>query len=188
MFNIFVAWLCVPMLFIPFFMHIFQFKFTWSQIYCHFLYVTCHCLYLYAWATSLDRVHVWLFEHANWLYYMYSRVASDNPGFSCPDPRVWTVALLCLIRVAQQNRGLAVAYLDPPSSSLSLIGSRDSHLSTREYFPVFHIVHPAFVLLIDHIFLRYYIMPCDNCVLVLLLLECIISLYFRTLILVCTDA
>ena len=120
------------------------------------------------------------------LSYVLAGVA-NNPGSSCPDPEVWTVALLYLIRVAQQKRGLAVAYLDPPSSSLSLIGSRDSHLATREYFPVFHIVHPAFVLLSDHIFLRYYIMPCDNCVLVLLLLECISPLCFRTLILICTD-
>ena len=41
-----------------------------------------------------------------------------------------------------------------------LIGSRDSHLVTREYFPVFHIVHPAFALLGDLIFLRYCIMLC----------------------------
>ena len=83
---------------------------------------------------------------------------------------------------------LAVAYLDPPSSRLPLIGSRDSHLATREYFPVFHIVHLAFVLLSDHIFFRYYIMSCDNCVLVLLLLDCVLPLCFRTLILACTDA
>jgi len=31
-------------------------------------------------------------------------------------------------------------------------------------------------------------MLCDNCVLVLLLLECILPLCFRTLILTCTDA
>ena len=84
MFNIFIACLCVPMLSIPFFMHVFRFRFidihvfTWSQIYCHFLYVTCHCLYLYAWATSLDHGHVWLLEHANWLHHMYSRVASTT--------------------------------------------------------------------------------------------------------------
>ena len=125
--------------------------------------------------------------HATWLYHMYSQVASDNPGFSCPDSRVCTVALLYLIRVAQQKRGLAVAYPDTPSS-LSLIGSRDSHLATREYFPVFQIVYPAFVVRSDHIFLRYYIMPCDNYVLVLLLLECILPLCFHTLILTCTDA
>ena len=65
------------------------------------------------------------------------------------------MALLYQIRVAQQKCGLAVAYLDPSSSSLSLIGSRDSHLVTREYFPAFHIVHLAFVLLSDLIFLRY---------------------------------
>jgi len=122
------------------------------------------------------------------LSYVLAGVA-NNPGSSCPDPRDWTVAaLLYLISVAQRERGLTVAYLDPPSSSLSLIGSRDSHLATREYFPVFHIVHPAFVLLSDHIFLGYYIMPCDNCVLVLLLLDCLLPLYFRTLILACTDA
>ena len=112
-----------------------------------FPYVTYHCLYMYAWATSLDHVHVWLLEHANWLYYMYSRVASDNPRFLCPDPGVWTVALLYLIRVAQLKRGLAVTYPDPPSSSLSLIGSRDSHLATHEYFPVFYIVHPTLCFL-----------------------------------------
>jgi len=97
-------------------------------------------------------------------------------------------ALLYLIRVAQRKRGLVVACPDLLSSSLLMIGSRDFHLTTREYFPVFHIVHPIFVLLSDHIFLRYYIMPCDNCVLVLLLLEYILSLCFRTLILACTDA
>ena len=37
-----------------------------------FIYVTSNCLYLYAWITSLDHVHVWLPEHANWLYLMYS--------------------------------------------------------------------------------------------------------------------
>ena len=98
------------------------------------------------------------------------------------------MALLYLIRVAQQKRGLAVAYPDPLSSSLPLIGSRDSHLATREYFPAFHSVHSSFVLLSDHIFLRHYIMPCDNCVLVLLLLDCMLPLYFCTLILSYTDA
>jgi len=97
------------------------------------------------------------------------------------------VALLYLIRVAQKKRGFVVTYLNPLSSSLSLIGSRDSHLATREYFPVFHIVYPAFALLGDLIFLRYYIMLCDNCVAVSLL-ECILPLCFRTLILACTDA
>ena len=91
-------------------------------------------------------------------------------------------ALLYLIRVAQRERGLAVACPDSLSSTLFLIGSRDSHITTREYFLIFHSVHPAFELHGDLIFLRYYIMLCDNCVLVLL------PLCFRTLILTCTDA
>ena len=76
------------------------------------------------------------------LSYVLARVA-NNPEFSCSDPGVWIVALLYLISVAQRERGLAVAHPDSPFSSLSLIGSRDSHLATREYFPVFHIVHPV---------------------------------------------
>ena len=88
----------------------------------------------------------------------------------------------------QRERGLAATYLDPLSSSLPLIGSRDFHLATREYFPIFQIVHPTFVLLSDHIFFRYYIMPCDNCVLLLLLLDCILPLCFRTLTPACIDA
>ena len=98
------------------------------------------------------------------------------------------VALLFLIRLAQQKRGLAAAYPDPLSSSFPLFGSRDSHLATHEYFLVFHIVHPTFALIGDFIFLRYCILPCDNCVLVLLMLECILLLSFRTLILTCTGA
>jgi len=53
---------------------------------------------------------------------------------------------------AQRKRGLAVTCPDPLPSSLPLIGSRDSHFATREYFPVFHIVHPTFALLDDLIF------------------------------------
>jgi len=75
------------------------------------------------------------------------------------------------------------SFFQPP-----LIGSRDSHLTTREYFPVFHIVHPTFALLGDLMFLIYCNLLCDNCVLVLLLLECMLPLCFRTLILTCTDA
>ena len=46
----------------------------WFQIYrrsFNFLNVTYHRLYLYVWTTSLDHTHVWLPEHANWLYHMY---------------------------------------------------------------------------------------------------------------------
>ena len=103
--------------------------------------------------------------------------------------RSWSLDLSLAVpdQSAQQERGLAVTCPDPPSS-LFMIGSRDFHLASREYFPVFHIVHPAFVPLSDHIFFRYYIMPCDNYVLVLLLLDCISPLCFRTLTPACIDA
>ena len=106
-------------------------------------HITWSSIRVTAWACQLD------------LSYVLAGLLSDNPRSSCPDPRVLTmVALLYLIRVAQRERGLAVAYLDPLPSRLFLIGSWDFHLATREYFPVFHIVHPAFVLLSDHIFFR----------------------------------
>jgi len=73
----FVAWLCVPILSIPFFMHVFRFRFTdihaftWSQIYCLFSYITSFsvpaCLDHITW--SCTRVPV---MHAIWLYNMYS--------------------------------------------------------------------------------------------------------------------
>jgi len=78
---VFIACLCAPMLSTLFSMHAFWFRlidihvFTWFRIYCrsfNFFYVTCDCLYLHAWTTSLDHAHVWLPEHANWLYHMYS--------------------------------------------------------------------------------------------------------------------
>jgi len=113
--------------------------------------------------------HLIMYTVTSWarqlaLSYVLARLISDNPGSSCPDPGVWTVAaLLYLIRVAQRKRGLVVACPDPLSSSLLMIGSRDSHLTTREYFPVFHIVHPAFALHCDLIFLRYYIITVYLC-------------------------
>ena len=130
------------------------------MIYCrsfNFSYVICYYLYLHTWITSLDHVHVYLLSTPSGFIICTLRVASDNPEFLCPDPGVWiVVALLYLIRVAQRERGLAVACPDPLSSSILMIGSRDFHLATREYFPVFHIVYPAFVFLSDLIFLRYY--------------------------------
>ena len=128
----FVAWLCVPILSIPFFMHVLRFRFidihafTWSQIYCHFfLYYLSFpvpaCLDHITW--SCTRVPV---MHAIWLYICTCRVASDNPGFSCPDPGDRTlVALLWLIRVHsgsfRDHQDAAEAWIIaaalPPSSS-----------------------------------------------------------------------
>ena len=78
LFNIFIACLYVPMLFILPSVHVFRFRLI--DIHdlrrsFNFLYVTCRCLYLYAWTTSPDHAHVWLPDmHATWLYHMYSRL------------------------------------------------------------------------------------------------------------------
>ena len=65
-----------------------------------FLYVTCYCLYLHAWTTSLDHVHVCLICTPLGFIICTSGVASDSPGFLCLDPRDRTVVtLLWLIRV-----------------------------------------------------------------------------------------
>ena len=73
------------------------------MIYCrsfNFPYITCHFLYLHAWTTSLDYVHVCLLCTPFGLLYVLVGVV-NNPESSCPDPRAWTmVALLYLIRVA----------------------------------------------------------------------------------------
>jgi len=103
MFNIFIACLCVPMLSILFSMHVFRFRFidihvfTWFRICCrsfNFLYVTCHCVYLHAWTTSLDHVHVCLICTPLGFIICTRGVASDNPGSSCPDPRDQTLVAL----------------------------------------------------------------------------------------------
>jgi len=105
--------------------------------------------------------------------------------------RSWSLdrgGLVVVDQSAQQKRGLAVVCPDLLSSNLPLIGLWDSHLANREYFLAFHIVHPTFALLGDLIFLIYCIILCDNYVLALLLLECILPMCFCTLILAYTEA
>ena len=78
------------------------------------IYVTGHCLYLYARITSLDHVHVWLPEHANCLYLMYSWVIfwqswifmSRSRSIDCDNFAV-------LNQSAQQKCRLAVICSDP---------------------------------------------------------------------------
>ena len=68
------------MLSTPFSMHVFQFRFIDTHVLdfrftidsLSFIYVTDHCMHLYAWTISLDHVHVWLSEHTNWLHLTYS--------------------------------------------------------------------------------------------------------------------
>jgi len=156
MFNVFIAYLCVPMLSILFSMHVFRFRFidihvfTWFGIYYrsfNFFYVTYHCLYPHVWTTSLDHAHVWLPEHATLLYHMYSRVASYNPDshvqilesepwWSCCS---WTECAAdppVAIRVAQQKLG---HHRSSPSQLFSWLAletplAAREHLSAFDYF------------------------------------------------------
>jgi len=99
--------------------------------------------------TVLFHVHMCLYSRYTFPAYMclicmplglisYTRwAASDNLGPVCSDFRAWSIADPSVpIRVAQQKCGLAVIRLKPLFFQPPLIGSRDSHFTTREYFPV----------------------------------------------------
>jgi len=67
------------------------------MIYCrsfNFPYVICYFLYLHTWITSFDHVHVYLLCTPSGFIICTRRVSSDNPGFSCLDPKDRTVATL----------------------------------------------------------------------------------------------
>ena len=111
--------------------HRFLFMFSdWFQIYyCsfNFLYVTWHSLYLYAWTTSLNHVHMWLPEHANWLYHMY------KPGcfLTTLDPYVQILEHGLRWPYYSWSEGAAEAWISgchrsPFLPAPLLIGSRDS--------------------------------------------------------------
>ena len=164
-------------------MHVYLLDFRFTTDSLIFIYVTGHCIYLYAWTTSLDHVHVWLPEHANWLYLTYSLgyfLTTLDLHVQILEPKLWWPFYSwseCAVE-AWINYCLS----GPSFFPAPLIGSRDSHLCTREYFSVFLYCIHAFTLLDDLIFLEYCIMLRDNCVLVLILLECILPPCFRTLI------
>jgi len=92
----------------------------------NFPYVIYYYLYLHTWTTSLDHVHVYLLCTSFGFIIYTCRAASDNPGFSCLDPRDRTlVALLEQIRVRsgsfRDDRSAAEAWIIatalPPSFS-----------------------------------------------------------------------
>ena len=105
------------------------------MIYCRsfkFSYVICCYLYLHTWITSLDHVHVYLLCTPSGFIICTRRVASDNPRFSCPDPRDRTLVAFCsrskgaadpsVTIGAQQKLGLSSQlFLSVPL----LFGSRD---------------------------------------------------------------
>ena len=136
-----------------------------------------------------ELVHVWLPAHANWLHLTYSlgyflttldlhmQIQEPGPWWPCCS---WSE---CVVEAWISDCLSEVPFLPTSWSAHEIL-----ILLLVSIFQSFYIVYHTFALLGDLIFLGYYIMPCDNCVLVLLLLECILPLYFRTLILVCTDA
>ena len=115
---------------------------TWFQILCWFmifiLKFTGHCLYLFSWITSLNHVYVWLPEHANWLYLTYRWVIFwQSWTFIFRSKSLNHGVLVVADQSAQWKRGLAVVCPKPLFFQPLLIGLRDSHLTTREYFSVF---------------------------------------------------
>ena len=59
-----------------------------------FIYDTGHCMYLYAWITSLDHEHVWLPGTPTGFILRTRWVIFWQPWPSCPDPGAWTVVIL----------------------------------------------------------------------------------------------
>jgi len=159
---------------------IYRYTCTWFQIYywfsyfhlCYWLLPVPVCLNHITW--SCTRVTAWAFQLA--LSYILVGLLSDNPGPSCLDPRVWTVNLdsgdLALTdQSAQRKCGWAVVcpeplFFQPPWSAREML-----ILFLVSIFQSFYIAYHAFALLDNLIFLGYCIMLCDNCVLVLLLLD-----------------
>ena len=135
MFNVFIACLIVLKLSTLFSMHAFWFRltdihvFTSFRIYCcsfNFLYVTCHCLYLHAWTTSLDHAHVWLPNmHATWLYHIYSlawlHLRILDPHVQILESGPWwpycSWSECVALWWSECSRSLDVAVALPPSSS-----------------------------------------------------------------------
>jgi len=115
---------------------------TWFQILCWIMILilkfTSHYLYLFVWITSLNHVHVWLPEHAKLtLSYVLVGLLSDNLGPSCLDLRAWTVVTLLYWSEYAAKAWISCCLSGPSFLPAPLIGSRDSHLATREFFPVF---------------------------------------------------
>jgi len=152
-----------------------------------FVHVTGHCLYMYAWITTLDHIHVLLSEHANWLYFTYSLgyfLTTLDLHVQILESELWWPYCSwseCTTEASISGCLLGAPFLLAPFDQLARFSSFYSYKS-------FYIVYHTFALLGDIIFLEYCNIFCDNCVFVLLLLECILSLCFRTLILTYTDA
>ena len=106
MFNLFTACLYVSMLFILCSMHVFQFQIHRYTCFTVIPLISCMLLII-ACTYMLGPHHLIMYTCACYarhlaLLYVLAGVA-NNPGFSCPYPGVWTVALLYLIKVRSRS-------------------------------------------------------------------------------------
>jgi len=116
--------------------YLLDFRFTIDSLI--FIYVTDQCQYLHARNTSLDHVHVWLPEHANWLHLTYLLgyflttldlyVQIQKSGQRWP---------YCSWSECATEAWISGCLSGAPFLPAPLIGSRDSHFVAREYFSIF---------------------------------------------------
>ena len=101
------------------YMYLLHFRFTVVPL-CYLSLSVPVCLNHITWPCT--RVITWARQLV--LTYVLAGLLSENPEFSCPNLKFWTVVTVP-DQSAQQKRGLAVACPDPLSSSFPLFGSWD---------------------------------------------------------------
>jgi len=150
---------CFPIL-------IYHFRCTWFWIYYWYLisiYVIGQCLYLHAWNTSLDHVHVWLPMHANWLHLTYSLgyfLTTLDLHVQIQEPGPWWAYCSwseCTVEAWISGCLSEASFLLAPFDWLAKFSSCYSWV----FFNLFNCIS-CFALLGNLIFLEYCIMPCDN--------------------------
>jgi len=123
-------------------MHMYLLDFEFITNFLISIYIADHCLYMYAYTTSLDRALVWLPEHAYWLYLTYS------PGcfLTTLDHHVQIQEHGLCWPYCSWSEGIAEAWisrchLDLSSQLFSWL-SLETPLATREHLSAFDCVYP----------------------------------------------
>ena len=168
--------------------HVYLLDFGFTTDSLIFIYVTRHCLCLYVLTTYLIMYTCdclskptgfilrtrWVIFWQPWTFMSRSR------SLDCGS---LTVVVRQVAKAWISGCLSDPLFFQPPWSAREIL-----ILLLVSIFQSFYIVYHAYAPLGDLIFLKYYIMLCNKCVLILLLLECILPLCFRTLILTCTNA